>query len=135
MMFFDAKRAYFTPYHSPVDLLVDLACIITDPLQSLFHVVKNLSSFLLWSAPLAIGLLAFNTPLLALLALPLLMINTPIIIALAVLTAPAIYYFSLTAYNLLDLILSPIIDALRVLTNVGATLIEGTANTMEYVFA
>lgn len=131
MMFLDSDRAFFTPYQAPEELMVDLAYIITDPCTSFYHLAINLCKFLLCSIPLTLGLLSFNLPFLVLLSLPLalsiLTVTTPMLIALAavtVLAAPAAFSLGLVLYDVVDMVLSPIIDVLRIITNVGATLVD-----------
>ncbi len=127
MKFFTKERDWFTPYNKTTDLLVDLSFIVRDPLQALGEFLPNFMKFLLWSFPLAIALLALNTPILILLSLPiavsLLTLNTQMMVAMALLSAPAIYYLGLSVYRAVDLVLSPIIDCLRILSNLGATLV------------
>ena len=128
MMFFDDDRAFFTPYESPGDLVVDLSYIVTDPICSLINLSKNLANFLLWSLPLTIGLISFNLPLFLLLSFPialnLLTLNVPILILMILFAAPAVYSLCLALYDVVDLILSPIVDVIRVITNLATTLIE-----------
>lgn len=128
MMFFSDERVFFTPYQSPEAFFADCSYIITDPLTSLLSFTQNLAGFLMWSLPLTVGLISFNLPLLILLSFPiamnLLTLNIPILIAMALFAAPALYSLSLAIYDVVDFILSPIVDIVRIVSNVGATAIE-----------
>ncbi len=129
MMFFDDNRAFFNAYASPDEFGTDLAYVITDPLTSLYHLTIHSIEFLLCSVPLTLGLMSFNIPFLALLSIPLalsfLTINTPMMIAfaaLALIAAPTIVTLGYVLYDVVDLVLSPMVDILRIMTNLGATL-------------
>lgn len=131
MMFFDEERAFFTPYNDFNDFLVDTSYVVTDPLNAVCRFVGHFSLFLFWSLPLTLGALSFNVPVLMLFSLPLalslLPITTPMILALAVVAlvaAPAAYSLGLALYDVVDFILSPLVDVLRIATNVTATLGE-----------
>ncbi len=141
MMFFDERRAFFTPYQSPDEFGTDLTYVITDPLTSLCHFAIHFSEFLLCSIPLTLGLMSFNIPLFVLLSLPIalsfLTFTAPMIIALVVLAvfaAPAVISLGLALYDVVDLILSPIVDVLRTITNLGATLVEQLPTEMPSLF-
>ncbi|HBI21655.1 MAG TPA: hypothetical protein DDY37_03570 [Legionella sp.] len=141
MMFFDENRAFFTPYESPEEFGTDLVYVITDPLTSLCNFALHFSQFLLCSIPLTLGLMSFNIPLFVLLSLPLalsfLTFTAPLIIALvglAFVAAPAVISFSYALYDVVDLVLSPIVDILRIITNLGATLTELLPTEMPSVF-
>lgn len=124
MRFFDEDKPFFTPYSSLPEFAVDCSYVLTDPLMSLWAFTKNLTRFFLWSLPLTAGLIAFNVPLILLsfpIAMGLLTLNIPILIALAVFTSPALYSLSLALYNAVDCIISPIVDILRIISNVSAT--------------
>jgi hypothetical protein len=131
MMFFDEERAFCTPYTDFNEFLVDTSYVITDPFDAICRFVGHFSLFLFWSLPLTLGALSFNVPVLMLFSLPIalsfLSITTPMIIAMAVvalLAAPAAYSLGLALYDAVDFFLSPLVDLLRITTNVTATLVE-----------
>ncbi len=131
MRFFDENRAFFTPYHSIEHVFEDFLYIITDPIKSAINLIANLSGFFLGSLPLAVWLISFNIPLLILLSFPvamnLLPLNIPIVIAMALLSAPAalaVWSLGCAIYDAVDLVLSPIVDVARILTNVSATAVD-----------
>lgn len=131
MMFFDEERAFCTPYNDFNEFLVDTSYVITDPLNAVYNFVGHFSLFLFWSLPLTLGALSFNVPVLMLFSLPLalslLPITTPMILALAVVAlvaAPAAYSLGLALYDVVDFFLSPLVDVLRIASNVTATLCE-----------
>ena len=141
MMFFDDNRAFFTAYDSPEEFATDLSYVITDPMTSLYHLAIHFIEFLLCSIPLTLGLMSFNIPLIALMSIPLalsfLTFTTPMIItcmAVALIAAPTIVSFGLVLYDIIDLVLSPIVDVLRILTNLSATLVEQIPVEMPSVF-
>lgn len=128
MMFFSDDRDYFTPYESPQALVLDCSYIITDPLNSLLNFTYDIAGFFMWSLPLTMGLLSFNLPLLILLSFPiamnLLALNIPILIAMAVFAAPPLYSLAFALYDVIDFVVSPIVDVVRVVTNLVATATE-----------
>lgn len=125
MMFFNEDRLFFTAYESPQEFALDCSYVITDPLTALMNFTQHLAGFLLWSLPLTIGLLSFNVPLLVLLSFPiamsLLTLNIPILIAMAVFAAPTLYSLAFALYDVVDFVVSPIVDFVRVTTNLAAT--------------
>ena len=134
MRFLNDKRNFFEAYESLDDLTSDAFSIIWDPICSLGNLVRHVTTFLVFSLPLAITAFTYGAPLLLLLAFPialnLLTLNIPIILAITatvLFTAAAIHSMGAIIYDAADLILSPMMDALRVTTNLGATLIEQVA--------
>lgn len=130
-LFLDENRAVFTPYESWEAFGDDLAYLITDPFVAFGHFLTHASHFLLYSIPLTLGLLSFNIPFMVLLSLPIALnlftINTPVIIALiavGALATPALISGALAVGDLVEVLLSPIVNLLIILSNSGATAIQ-----------
>ena len=137
MMFLKDTHGFFEPYRSPADFASDLSTIIWDPICTLSNLAMHLSKFCAFSLPIAMGVLTYGAPLLVLLAFPLalnlLTLNIPIILAIAatvIFTAVAIHSMGQLIYDAVDLILSPLIDALRVITNLTATALVNTVPSL-----
>jgi len=130
------NRTFFTPYTETDQVLDDFAYFLTDPIDPVIRLVVHLRDCILWSVPFAIGILSLNLPLLILLAFPvatnLLALSIPIKIGLVLFAAPLIFAVCGTLLDVAELVLSPIINALRILTNVGATVVENLSSESSY---
>lgn len=140
MMFFTDERAFFTSYETPSEFADDLSYILLDPWESVCNLIRHGIELLLLTAPLAMIGITYGAPFAFALSIPLalslLSLNTCGMIvlgALALLTVPLIYTASCMAYDVIDIILSPIVDILRIITNLAATGVEESGLSEAFV--
>ncbi len=121
MRFFDEERAFLTPYPSLVEFALDCSYLFTDPLMSLWDLTKNLTYFFLSSVPMTAALITFNVPLLLLLPFPVAMVTLSLSMAVAVYASLSLFQ---ALFHAVECIISPIINTIRIMSNLAATSVE-----------
>lgn len=129
MRFLNNELSFFTAYgeDNPRTFIEDLSYVVGDFLEAAWEFIKHLKDFVVYSVPLTLGIISLSSSFL-LLSLPiaqqLLTLNVPIVLIASVLALPAVYPLGMALVEFSDMLISPCVNALKILSNLCANVVE-----------